>query len=69
MGNKVVFSKYIDLHLFNQDVSMTEQIQYLGTQNYPHIDRVDLYKLKNEVTKLPTIFEKRLANTILIGND
>lgn len=48
---------------------MNDQIQYLGSQNYPHIDRVELYKLKNEITKLPTIFEKRLANTILVGND
>ncbi|CAD8143047.1 unnamed protein product [Paramecium pentaurelia] len=38
--------------------------KHLGGQYYQHIERVELYQLKNEITKFPTIFEKIIANSV-----
>ncbi|CAD8050470.1 unnamed protein product [Paramecium sonneborni] len=64
MGNQVYFAKPMDNSIFNQNIPLNSQIQHLGGQHYQHIDRVELYKLKNEVTKFPTIFEKIIANSV-----
>ncbi|CAD8133726.1 unnamed protein product [Paramecium octaurelia] len=63
MGNQVYFAKTMDASIFNQHTPLNTQIQHLGGQFYQHLERVELYKLKNEVTKFPTIFEKRIAKS------
>ncbi|CAD8049296.1 unnamed protein product [Paramecium sonneborni] len=64
MGNQMHFAKTMDESIFNKNIPLNSQIQHLGRQNYQHIESVELYKLKNEVTKFPTIFEKIIANSV-----
>ncbi|CAK88217.1 unnamed protein product (macronuclear) [Paramecium tetraurelia] len=63
MGNKVYIIKSADNSIFNQNQPLEDQFDSLGGQSFPHIDRVELYKLKRENTKYATIFEKRHSNT------
>ncbi|CAD8046608.1 unnamed protein product [Paramecium primaurelia] len=59
MGNQVYFAKTMEVSIFSQNVPLNQQIQHLGGQYYQHIERVELYKLKNEVTKFSTFLKKQ----------
>ncbi|CAD8056460.1 unnamed protein product [Paramecium sonneborni] len=62
MGNKVYIIKSADNSVFNQNQALEDQFENMGGQSFPHIDRIELYRLKRENTKYATIFEKRHAN-------